>query len=87
MSPDGLESHRKFKKKLQLPYRLLSDEGHKLAEAFGIWKEKSMYGRKYMGVERTTIVIDRKGRVARIFPKVKIPGHVEEVEQAVRALK
>ena len=86
VSPDSLESHRKFKKKLGLPYRLLSDEGHRLADAFGIWKEKSMYGRKYMGVERTTIVIDRKGRVARIFPKVKIPGHVQEVEAAVREL-
>ena len=86
VSPDSLESHRKFKKKLRLPYRLLSDDGHQLADAFGIWKEKSMYGRKYMGVERTTVVIDRKGRVARIFPKVKIPGHVQEVEGAVREL-
>jgi len=86
VSPDSLESHRKFKKKLRLPYRLLSDDGHRLADAFWIWKEKSMYGRKYMGVERTTIVIDRKGRVARIFPKVKIPGHVQEVEAAVREL-
>jgi len=86
VSPDSLESHRKFKKKLRLPYRLLSDDGHGFADAFGIWKEKSMYGRKYMGVERTTIVIDRKGRVARIFPKVKIPGHVQEVEGAVRKL-
>jgi len=58
VNPDSLESHRKFKKKLRLPYRLLSDDGHRLADAFGIWKEKSMYGRKYMGVERTTIVID-----------------------------
>jgi peroxiredoxin Q/BCP len=86
VSPDSLESHRKFKKKLRLPYRLLSDEGHRLAEGFGIWKEKTMYGRKYMGVERTTVIIDRKGRVARIFPKVKIPGHVQEVEGAVREL-
>jgi thioredoxin-dependent peroxiredoxin len=86
VSPDSLESHRKFKKKLHLPYRLLSDDGHRLADAFGIWKEKSMYGRKYMGVERTTVVIDRKGRVARIFPKVKIPGHAQEVEGAVREL-
>jgi peroxiredoxin Q/BCP len=86
VSPDSLDSHRKFKKKLRLPYRLLSDEGHRLADGFGVWKEKSMYGRKYMGIERTTAIIDRKGRVARIFPKVKIPGHVEEVEKAVRAL-
>lgn len=86
VSPDSVESHRKFKKKYELPYRLLADEGHALAEAFGIWKEKSMYGRKYMGVERTTVIIDRKGRVARIFPKVQIPGHVAEVEAAVRGM-
>ena len=86
VSPDGLDSHRKFRKKLGLPYRLLSDEEHRLADAFGVWKEKSLYGRKYMGIERTTVVIDRKGRVARIFPRVKIPGHVEEVEKAVREL-
>lgn len=87
VSPDSLESHRKFKEKLRLPYRLLSDEGHRLADAFGIWKEKSLYGRKYMGVERTTVVIDRSGRIARIFLKVQIPGHVQEVEKAVRELK
>ena len=86
VSPDSLESHRKFKKKYELPYRLLSDENHQLADTFGIWKEKSMYGRKYMGFERTTVIIDRKGRVARIFPKVKIPGHVQEVERTVRDL-
>ena len=86
VSPDSLESHRKFKQKYQLPYRLLSDDGHRLADAFGVWKEKSMYGLKFMGVERTTVIIDRIGRVARIFPKVKIPGHVQEVEEAVRML-
>jgi peroxiredoxin Q/BCP len=86
VSPDGLESHRKFKKKFGLPYLLLSDEDHQLANVFGVWKEKSMYGRKYMGIERTTVVIDRHGRIARIFPKVKIPRHVEEVERAVREL-
>jgi thioredoxin-dependent peroxiredoxin len=86
VSPDSLDSHRKFKRKLRLPYRLLSDEGHRLADSFGVWKEKSMYGRKYMGIERTTVIIGRNGRVARIFPKVKIPGHVQEVEKAVREL-
>ena len=86
VSPDSLESHRKFKGENRLPYQLLVDEGHRLADAFGIWKEKSMYGRKYMGVERTTVIIDRNGRIARIFPKVQIPGHVEEVEKAVRVL-
>jgi thioredoxin-dependent peroxiredoxin len=86
VSPDSLESHRKFKKKYELPYRLLSDEGHKLADSFGVWKEKSLYGRKYMGIERTTVIIDRKGRVARVFPKVKVPGHALEVEKAVREM-
>ena len=86
VSPDSLDSHRKFKQKYGLPYRLLSDEGHQLADAFDIWKEKSMYGLKFMGVERTTVIIDRDGRVARIFPRVKIPGHVDEVEKAVREL-
>jgi peroxiredoxin Q/BCP len=86
VSPDSLDSHRKFKEKYALPYLLLSDEGHRLADAFGIWKEKSMYGLKFMGVERTTVIIDRKGRIGRIFPRVKIPGHVEEVEKAVRDL-
>jgi thioredoxin-dependent peroxiredoxin len=86
VSPDNLDSHRKFKKKYELPYLLLSDEEHRLADAFGIWKEKTLYGLKYMGVERTTVIIDRRGRIARIFPSVKIPGHVQEVEQAVRAL-
>jgi thioredoxin-dependent peroxiredoxin len=87
VSPDSLESHRKFKEKFQLPFRLLSDEGHRVADSFGVWKEKSMYGRKYMGIERTTVIMDRKGRVVRVFPKVKVPGHAVEVESVVRELK
>ena len=87
VSPDSLESHHKFKTKFELPYLLLSDENHQLADNFGIWKEKSMYGRKYMGFERTTVIVDRKGRVVRIFPKVKIPGHIQEVEKTVRELR
>lgn len=86
VSPDSLESHRKFKQKYELPYRLLVDAGHQLADAFGIWKQKTLYGLKYMGVERTTVIISRNGRVARIFPRVKIPGHVQEVERTVREL-
>ena len=85
VSPDSIESHRKFKKKHDLPYQLLVDESHRLADAYDIWKEKSLYGVKYMGVERTTVIIGRDGRIARIFPKVKIPGHVAEVEGAVLA--
>jgi peroxiredoxin Q/BCP len=87
VSPDSLDSHRKFKTKYKLPYRLLADEDHTLANAFGVWKEKSMYGRKYMGIERTTVILDRKGRVVRIFQNVKVPGHAAEVESAVRELK
>jgi thioredoxin-dependent peroxiredoxin len=87
VSPDDVKSHRKFKEQYQLPYRLLVDEGHRLADAFGIWKEKTLYGRKYMGVERTTVIIDRDGRVARIFAKVQIDGHVQAVEAAVRELE
>lgn len=62
------------------------DEGHRLAEAFGIWKEKTLYGVKYMGVERTTVIIDSNGKVAKIFPKVQVEGHAEEVAAAVAAL-
>lgn len=86
ISPDGVESHRKFREKYELPYPLLVDDEHQIADAFGIWKEKSLYGLKYMGVERTTVIIDRNVHVARIFPNVRIPGHVEEVERAVREL-
>ncbi len=86
VSPDSAKSHQKFKIKYGLPYLLLVDEGHRLAEAFGIWKEKNLYGVKYMGVERTTVIVGREGRVARIFPKVQIAGHVQEVESAVRQL-
>ncbi len=86
VSPDSVKSHQKFKKKYELPYLLLVDEEHRLADAFGIWKEKNLYGVKYMGVERTTVLVGRDGRVARIFPKVQIAGHVQEVESAVREL-
>ena len=86
VSPDNIDSHRKFKKKYELPYLLLADEGHLLADTLGIWKEKTLYGRKYMGVERTTVIIDAKGRIARIFPKVQIDGHVQAVEAALREL-
>ena len=86
ISPDGAKSHRKFRAKYALPYRLLADEGHHVAQEYGVWKEKSLYGVKRMGIERTTFVIDREGRVARIFPKVRLDGHVDEVVRAVGAL-
>ena len=86
VSPDSAKSHRKFREKHGLPYNLLVDEEHRLADAYGIWKEKTLYGVKYMGVVRTTIVIDREGKVRKIFPKVQIDGHVEEVAAAVSGL-
>jgi len=86
VSPDSIESHRKFKKKYALPYLLLVDEGHRLADEFDIWKEKVLYGVKYMGVVRTTVIIGRDGRVEKIFPKVQLDGHVQAVEEEIRRL-
>lgn len=86
VSPDSIKSHQRFRKKYALPYNLLVDEEHRLADKYGIWKEKHLFGVNYMGVERTTIVIDAKGKVAKIFPKVQIDGHVEEVAEAVAKL-
>lgn len=83
ISPDSGKSHAKFRKKYALPYNLLVDEEHRLADTYGIWKEKSLYGVKYMGVERTTVIVDSHGRVAKIFPKVKVEGHALEVADAV----
>ena len=86
VSPDDVKSHVKFKKKYELPFTLLADTEKEVAQAYGVWKEKSMYGRKYMGVERTTFLIDAEGKVARVFEKVKPAGHAAEVEQALAAL-
>jgi peroxiredoxin Q/BCP len=86
MSPDSVKSHDKFKTKHGLAVELVSDEDKKVLEAYGVWAEKSMYGRKYMGVERTTFLIGPDGKVARVWRKVKVPGHAEEVLQAVKAL-
>jgi peroxiredoxin Q/BCP len=86
VSPDSAKSHRKFREKYGLPYNLLVDDEHRLADAYGIWKEKSLFGVNYMGVERTTIVIDSNGRIAKIFPKVQIDGHALEVADAVAKL-
>ncbi|GJD49822.1 Putative peroxiredoxin bcp [Methylobacterium crusticola] len=86
VSPDSLKSHEKFRAKYELGFPLASDEEKGMLEAYGVWAEKSMYGRKYMGVERTTVLVDRDGRVARVWPKVKVPGHADEVLAAARAL-
>jgi peroxiredoxin Q/BCP len=79
ISPDTPSAQAKFKKKYDLPFPLLADAEHKAAEAYGVWKEKSMYGRKYMGVERTTFLIGSDGRIRKVFRKVKPAGHAEEV--------
>jgi thioredoxin-dependent peroxiredoxin len=79
VSPDPVKSHVRFRKKYDLPFTLLADVGHAVAEKYGVWKEKSMYGRTYMGVERTTFVIGPDGKVVHIFEKVKAAGHAQDV--------
>lgn len=86
VSPDSVASHGKFKKKYDLGFDLASDESKEMLVAYGVWAEKSMYGRKYMGVERTTFLIDAKGKIARVWNKVKVPGHAEEVLAAAKSL-
>lgn len=86
VSPDSVESHRKFRKKYDLAVKLAADADKAVAMAYGVWVEKSMYGRKYMGVERSTFLIDGRGRIARSWRKVKVPGHAAEVLAAARAL-
>ncbi|HVA66459.1 MAG TPA: thioredoxin-dependent thiol peroxidase [Elusimicrobiota bacterium] len=83
VSPDSAKSHASFKEKQSLPFPLLVDEDKALCSAYGVWKEKSMYGRKYMGVERSTFVIGLDGRIKNIWRKVSVPGHVESVRQAL----
>jgi len=83
VSNDDPTSHQKFANKYELPFPLLSDVDKKVAEAYGVYKEKSMYGKKYMGIERTTFVIGKDGKVKKVFPKVKVEGHVQEVLQAL----
>jgi peroxiredoxin Q/BCP len=86
VSPDSLASHEKFKTKMGFPFELLSDEDHKACMLFDVWKEKSMYGRKYMGVERSTFLIDEQGVLLREWRKVKVSGHADEVLDVVRDL-
>ena len=83
ISNDGLESHQHFREKHQLPFPLLSDEDAAVSKAFGVYKQKNLYGKKYMGIERTTFVIDRTGRIAQIYPKVKVDGHIQDVLEFV----
>ena len=86
VSPDPVASHAKFRAKYRLPFPLLANTEHAVAEQYGVWGEKSMYGRKYFGILRTTFVIDGAGKVARVFEKVKPKGHAAEVLAAVAAL-
>jgi thioredoxin-dependent peroxiredoxin len=79
VSADSADSHARFASKYGLSFPLLSDEKKEVLKTYGVWKEKSMYGRKYMGIERTTFVLDEKGNITHIFPKVKVDGHVNEV--------
>jgi len=87
VSPDSVESHKKFAEKYNLPFRLLSDEKKSVLKEYGVWKEKSMYGRKYMGVERSTFVIDETGKIRKIFRKVKVADHNKEVMEVLKELK
>lgn len=87
ISKDSIQRHQKFKEKESLNFILLSDEDGKVCQAYGVWKEKSMYGRKYMGIERTTFVIGADGKIKKIFPKVKIPGHVDEVLEVCKEIQ
>ncbi|MBV1702109.1 MAG: peroxiredoxin [Hyphomicrobiales bacterium] len=86
VSPDSPLSHDKFKKKHALDFELASDESKAMLEAYGVWTEKSMYGRKYMGVERTTFLINAQGKIVQKWQKVKVPGHAQAVLDAARAL-
>lgn len=86
MSPDSPRKHDKFKSRHELTVPLASDEEKTALQAYGAWMEKSMYGRKYMGVDRSTFLIDKDGRIARIWRKVKVPGHAQEVLEAAKTL-
>ena len=87
VSPDGVASHQRFRAKYRLPFALLADADHAVAEAYGAWGEKSMYGKKYQGILRTTFLIDGAGTVRRVFEKVKPEGHAEEVLAAIQQLR
>jgi peroxiredoxin Q/BCP len=83
VSGDSVKKHASFKKKYNLPFTLLADTDHEICKAYGVWKEKSMFGKKYMGIDRATFVIDRNGKIAKVFEKVQIVGHADEVAKAI----
>ncbi len=84
VSTDSIESHNGFREKHKLPFTLLSDEDATVSKQYGVYKQKNLYGKKYMGIERTTFIIDRTGRVAQIYPRVKVDGHAQDVLEFVR---
>ncbi len=84
VSNDSIESHLKFQTKHKLPFPLLADEEATVSKAFGVYKQKNLYGKKSMGIERSTFIIDRTGRIAQIYPKVKVDGHVQEIVEFLR---
>ena len=86
VSADSLAAHQNFQEKYKLPFPLLSDQGKEVIKKYGVWKEKSLYGKKYMGIERTTVIIDKDGKVCKIFPNVKVDGHSERVVEALELL-
>ncbi len=86
ISIDPPERHQKFIEKYDLPFDLIADTDQKIVEKYGVWQEKSMYGKKFMGIVRSTFIIDKEGKIAKIFPKVKVKGHVDEVLSAVKEL-
>ena len=86
VSTDSVASHQKFVTKFSLPFPLLADESHELAEKYGVWVEKNMYGKKSMGIQRATFLIDKAGKIAAAWPKVKVDGHVDEVAAALEKL-
>jgi thioredoxin-dependent peroxiredoxin len=87
VSPDNVASHEKFRDKFQLNFPLLADADHKVAEKYGAWREKNLYGKKSMGIQRSTFLIDAQGKVARVWKKVNVDGHDEEVIAALEELK
>ncbi|MBQ8481374.1 MAG: peroxiredoxin [Alphaproteobacteria bacterium] len=86
VSPDSVTSHQKFQQKQNLNFTLVADTEHKLSEKYGVWKEKSMYGRTYMGIERSTFILDGQGQIIKEWRKVKVAGHVDEVLRALAEL-
>lgn len=87
VSPDDVESHVRFAQKFELPYTLLADTSNQASNAYGVWVEKNMYGRKYFGIQRATFLIDREGKIAAIWPKVSVEGHVDEIIETIERLQ